>query len=199
MACWFTRITRIPSILFFNHSHLNHSVYFAPTRFKLPHPKNQKDHSSASLPGQEVLQLILPFLNSQTLRVSPYTTSLMMQISFVNTPPISIGLFQAGVHGTQLIPKFIDLLQLAVGLSGLYGSGRTVMSHYGSLSYIGIRKMGTRNIPNIYEGPKESPKVDKYSVYKLIRKELNMFKNSTCRHMTTVSHHIPPFTYLARS
>jgi hypothetical protein len=72
---------------------------------------------------------------------------------YISYPPLSVGFFQSSSHFVQIQQFFVSMLDKGLGRIGTYGSGRSVMSHRGSLSYLGPRKKGNMRQPTVPEGP----------------------------------------------
>lgn len=70
-------------------------------------------------------------------------------------PPLSTGFFNSSTHSVQIQPFVLPLLRKALGSKGMFMGGRSVMSHQGSLSYVGPRKNGAMRQPTVAEGPLE--------------------------------------------
>ena len=68
-------------------------------------------------------------------------------------PPLLVGFFQSSSHVVQNQQSSIGMLEKGLGRMGTYGGGWSIMSHRGSLFYLGPKKKGNMRQPTVSEGP----------------------------------------------
>ncbi len=72
---------------------------------------------------------------------------------YIAYPPLLVGFFQSSSHVVQIQQSFIGMLEKGLGRMGTYGGGWSIMSHRGSLFYLGPKKKGNMRQPTVSEGP----------------------------------------------